>query len=50
MEESEIEPRNPDGTYVMTKKRRQMFKQLEAALIDYKRVRGRLEEEKKQQG
>ncbi|MFA5504051.1 MAG: hypothetical protein WC423_01405 [Vulcanimicrobiota bacterium] len=44
MEESE--PRNPDGTYVMTKKRLEMMKKLESALVDYKRVRERLEAEK----
>jgi hypothetical protein len=44
MEESE--PRNPDGTYVMTAERLQMMKKLEAALIDYKRVRERLEADK----
>lgn len=41
----EFEPRNPDGTYVMTKKRLKMMKKLESALLDYKRVRERLEAE-----
>jgi hypothetical protein len=42
----ELEPRNPDGIYVMTAKRLKMMKKLESALIDYKRVRERLEAEK----
>lgn len=42
----ELEPRNPDGTYVMTEKRLKMIKKIESALIDYKRIRERLEAEK----
>ena len=42
----ELEPRNPDGTYVMTPKRLQMMKKLESALTDYKKIRERLEAEK----
>lgn len=44
----ESEPKNPDGTYIMTEKRLKMMKKLEVALTDYKRVRERLEAEEQE--